>query len=178
MYRSLQTTEASLGWLISRGIPVIARAEFQETTTNNIDIGRSLTELKADFSSVNLEEVDPIWPAKEGLYEFSPEALVQRGLDARRWLKGRKGKVIAVVSHGGFLRVGLCGKKFENADFRVFGFEDGDGTRLVEQELTKPRGGMGKSPEGDFGWEENDFKYMPKKVDREKWRVGDSTFGS
>lgn len=71
-----------------------------------------------------------------------------------------------------FLRVGICNRKFENADFRVFELdgstqEGEDGPRLVEWDLTESKGGgLGKSLKGTFGWEENDFKYMPKKGER------------
>jgi len=61
-------------------------------------------------------------------------------------------------------------------EFQVFEFETGNDARLVEQEVTRSRGRMRRGPEMDFGWEENDFKYMPKKVD--KWRVGKNTCGS
>jgi len=77
-------------------------------------------------------------------------------------LKKRKEEVIAVVGHDGFLRVGLCGKKFGNADFRIFEFEEGEGDQLVEWESTeKNGGGLGTCPKGRFGWVESDFKYMP-----------------
>jgi hypothetical protein len=112
--------------------------------------------------------MDPVWPAKEGLYEFSEEGLIRRGIAAKRWLKSRPEKVIAVVSHANFLRTGICNRKFDHADFRVFEFETGEetddkGPQIVESELTAHNGGgMGGSPDGFFGWEANDFKYMPK----------------
>lgn len=111
-----------------------------------------------DFSLV---EKDQIWPRKEGLYAYEYEALIERGKVARRWLKERKEEVIAVVGHDGFMRVGLSGKKFGNADFRIFEFEEG-GDGLVEWESTeKNGGGLGTCPQGRFGWVPSDFKYMP-----------------
>ncbi len=145
-------------------MPAVARAEWQETTVNNIDIGRSISELASEFPAFDFSSVDPVFPKKEGLYEFSYEALLERGRVARRWLKERKEKVVVVVGHDGFMRVGICQRKFGNADFRIFEFEKGDGLELVEWESTEANGGgLGTCPKGVFGWLPNDFKYMPKK---------------
>jgi hypothetical protein len=98
------------------------------------------------------------------LYEFSKDGLTRRGVAARKWLRAREEKVVAVVSHAGFLRVGVSYCAYANADFRVFEFADEDGGgedvggRLVEWELTKERGGgVGKSEKGVFGWETQHF---------------------
>lgn len=166
MQRALQTAERSLGWLTKRGIKTIALAELQETTTNLIDVGRPIPELARDWPNVDWSAMDPVFPSKEGIYEFSADALLRRGAEARKWLSNRPEKVIAVVGHGGFLRIGLGNRKFENADWRVFEFEEGDGDasgpKLVEWEETEMSGGgLGTSPKGFFGWEVHDFKYMP-----------------
>ncbi|KAE9362972.1 phosphoglycerate mutase-like protein [Stipitochalara longipes BDJ] len=161
--RTLQTA-TSLTFLTSRGVPIIALPFLQETTINNIDIGRPASLLASEFPGVDfsLVEKDPIWPRKEGIYAFEYEALTERGKLARKWLKERKEEVIAVVGHDGFMRVGLCGKKFGNADFRIFEFEEGDRLELVEWESTEKNGGeLGTCPKGKFGWLPNDFKYMP-----------------
>lgn len=81
----------------------------------------------------------------------------------RKWLRERPEKFIAVVTHSGFLRVGVSYRWYENADFRIFGFGDGDrdeevGGRLVEWELTERKGGgLGKSRKGIVGWETQKF---------------------
>jgi broad specificity phosphatase PhoE len=98
--------------------------------------------------------VDERWPSKEGEYAFTLEAVLERGRECRRWLKGREEKCIAVVSHSGFLRVGVSNRRFANADFRVFDFaEEDDGeARLVEWEFTERNGGgLGKSEKGEGG---------------------------
>lgn len=64
-----------------------------------------------------------------------------------------------VVSHSGFLRTAVAGRWFANADYRVFDFVSREGKdeeepyRLVEWDLTKGKGGMGRSEEGvvEFG---------------------------
>jgi hypothetical protein len=77
---------------------------------------------QVDFSEV---EKDEVWPRKEGLYAYLYESLLERGRVARKWLEARPEKAIAVVSHDGFLRVGICGRKFGNAHFRIFEFDEG-----------------------------------------------------
>ncbi len=53
-----------------------------------------------------------------------------------------------VVSHSGFLRVGVTGFYYANADYRIFDFVDGaegEGTELLKQWDGMEHGGMGKS---------------------------------
>ena len=165
MQRTLQTASLALDFLLSRPspIPAIALAELQETEDSRCDTGakKSAAELKEEWPAFNWEFLDPVWPAKEGLYDYSKEAIEERGRTVKKWLKSRKEKVIAVVSHAAFMRAGLCGKRFANADFRVFDFvEDGEdegndeesGLRLKEWELTDRAGGLGRSPTGAWGW--------------------------
>jgi hypothetical protein len=104
-----------------------------------------------------------VFPKKEGLYRFSERGLTERGIAARKWLKRRPEKIIAVVSHSGILRVRVSYRKYENADFRVFDFAEGEededvGGRLVEWELTeKNGGGLGISPKGTFRMNPGDY---------------------
>ena len=107
--------------------------------------------------------VDPLYPKKEGLYEFSKGGLTERGRVAKKWLMGREEKVIAVVSHSGFLRVGVSHSRYENADFRIFEFGGEEGVELVEWEVTEKKGGgLGKSERGHFPMSTTD--YIPDSV--------------
>lgn len=66
--------------------------------------------------------------------------MTKRGIAARTFLRNRPEKVIAVVSHAGFLRTSLCSRRFENADYRIFNFgeeEEADIPALIEWELTE-----------------------------------------
>lgn len=106
--------------------------------------------MKENWPQFNWDEVDPDYPSKEGIYQFSKLAITERGIAARKWLRERPEKVIAVVSHSGFLRVGLCNRWFHNADFRIFEFAEEGKDQLVEWSETAGRvvilgGGMGKS---------------------------------
>jgi broad specificity phosphatase PhoE len=84
--------------------------------------------------------------------------ILARGQSVLRELAAKPEKAVLVVSHAGFLRVGVTGRYFMNADWRVFEFEgsgsgsggsgDGEegeeGVRLKEWEETE-KGGMGWS---------------------------------
>lgn len=76
-------------------------------------------------------------------------------------MRERPEKVIAVVSHSGFLRVGVSYRAYDNADFRIFDFAEGYeelGGKLVEWELTEKKGGgLGKSPKGVFPMGPGDY---------------------
>lgn len=66
--------------------------------------------------------------------------------------------MVVVVTHSGFLRTAVAGRWWANADWRGFEFVkrergegegDGEGPyRLVEWDMTKGKGGMGRSKEG------------------------------
>lgn len=189
MQRTLQTADRALGWLRSQGVPFIALAEWQETSVNRIDIGRPVAQIAAQFPWCDFSQIDLVWPAKTGLYEFSEAALVVRGVEAKRWLRARPEKVIAVVSHAGFMRTGICNRDFGNADFRVFAFEnviykEGDEVdenaklQMVESDLTvRNGGGMGSSQDGHFGWQASDFKWMPGNNPKVKEELERTEYG-
>ncbi|KAF4625748.1 hypothetical protein G7Y89_g12415 [Cudoniella acicularis] len=135
MRRTLQTVEQSLGWLIKLGVPVVLLAELQENSAKPCDTGRPIPTMKEEWPQFNWDDVDPVYPSKTGLYKFSKEAIARRGIAARAWLRQWPEKVIAVVGHSGFLRVGMSYRKYFNADFRIFDFEVGDediGGKLVD----------------------------------------------
>jgi hypothetical protein len=47
-------------------------------------------------------------------------------------LRERPEKAVIVVSHSGFLRLGVTGRWFMNADYRVFDFVEGNGIDRFE----------------------------------------------
>lgn len=161
MQRTLQTATQGLAFLIDKGVPVILRAEWQENSAKPCDTGSGIAVMKEKWPQYDWSTVDPAYPAKEGLYEFSEKGLTARGIFCRKWLHQRPEKVIAVVSHAGFLRAGVSGRRYENADFRVFGFDDKDsaeGPKLVESSITEGAGGMGKSLTGTVGFTGDDYE--------------------
>ncbi|KIN04602.1 hypothetical protein OIDMADRAFT_176994 [Oidiodendron maius Zn] len=166
MRRTLQTAQQGLGWLIKQGVPVVLRPEWQENSDKPCDTGTDIVTMAKEWPQFDWSTVDPKYPAKTGLYEFSRQGLLERGIAARMWLKNRPERVIAVVSHSGFLRVGVSYKMYANADFRVFDFAEGDdeiGGRLIEWEMTDLKGGgLGRSPPGYFPLGPGDYPPEPK----------------
>lgn len=130
------------------------RAEWQENSAKPCDTGSAISDMAREWPQFDWGAVDPVFPSKTGLYEFSRRGLTRRGIEARRWLRTRPEKVVIVVSHSGFLRVGVSYRMYENADFRIFDFgEGGDevGGNLIEWELTESNGGgLGKSSKGVY----------------------------
>lgn len=122
--------------------------------------------MKKEWPQYDWSTVDPLFPAKTGLYAYTIEALTKRGLEARKWLKQRPEKVIAVVSHSSYLRGPISGKKYANADFRIFDFVEGNDARLVEWESTESKGGgLGKSQKGVWGFRPDIPLAEPKLVE-------------
>lgn len=55
--------------------------------------------------------------------------------------KSRPEEIVIVVSHSGFLRVGVSHRHYANADYRVFRFAEDSGDELIESSLTDENGG-------------------------------------
>jgi len=149
--RTLQTTQLGLGWLIERKVPIIPRAGWQENSFKPCDTGSPLKNIKNELPTIDFSDVDPHFPAKTGIYAYTQKAVVERGAIAKRWLKARDEKVIAVVTHSAFLRTSVVYRRYANADYRIFDSQndDPDNADLVEWELTeKGPGGMGRSERG------------------------------
>jgi hypothetical protein len=146
---------------MDRGVPVLLRAEWQENSAKPCDTGTAISEMQKEWPQFDWSSVDPLYPSKAGLYEYSRRGLTRRGIEARKWLRRRPEEVIAVVSHSGFLRVGVSYKMYHNADYRIFEFGEGDdemGGKLIEWEQTETNGGgLGKSAKGLYDMGSNDY---------------------
>ena len=123
------------------------------------------------------------YPLKTGPYTFSQRAVLQRGQSCLAALTERKEKVVAVVSHYGFLRTATSNSRFWNAEYRIFDIvdmgeesingndnDDFETWALDDNGLLKGRwimkeweetelkgGGMGWSEKGKLGVNEGDF---------------------
>lgn len=132
-----------------------------EMSDKPCDTGSSISVLAKEFPTVDFSEVGSLWPSKAGPFAYDREAVLQRGVEARLWLRRRPEKIIAVVSHSAFLRTSVASSRFANADYRIFEFADDseDSPRLVQWEISEVRGGaMGRSAKGLMGIESGDFK--------------------
>lgn len=137
-----------------------------------------------EFPDFDFSVVDPLYPDKttnlaSNPYAFTAKALLVRGQRCLQSLYSRPEKVIAVVSHSGFMRVAVAHRRFFNADWRVFDFDEdkmkesrakgegsnGQGLFLLKewQETEEKGGGMGRSEKGVFMMVESDYP----KVDNE-----------
>lgn len=69
---------------MDRGVPVILRAEWQENSAKPCDTGSSIKEMEREWERFDWGSVDPVYPAKTGLYEYSKRGLTDRGIAARK----------------------------------------------------------------------------------------------
>jgi broad specificity phosphatase PhoE len=175
--RTLQTATIGLDWLIKKGTKVIPDANWQENADKPCDTGTPIDEISKEFPQYDFSVVDPSFPDKttnlaQNPYAFTQKAILARGQTCLKNLYSRPEKVIAVVSHSGFLRTAVCNRMFFNADWRVFEFDEqemeknGGAYILKEDEETEKKGGgMGRSEMGVFGVEDGDF---PPEVEEEE----------
>ncbi|USW58066.1 Putative histidine phosphatase superfamily, clade-1 [Septoria linicola] len=165
MHRTCQTTLTALSWLIESGVPVELDAMWQENSTNPCDSGSPLGTISKSFPTLDFSRVDPIYPSKDPStpYAWTRAANRARGDACLRDLYHRPEKVIAVVSHAGFLRTGISKRRYANADYRCFEFRrrgrgEKEKLELVGDGQTERRGGgMGRSEKGVFEVQDWDF---------------------
>ncbi|KAF5614201.1 phosphoglycerate mutase [Fusarium subglutinans] len=145
MRRTMQTAMLALGWLVERGVKIEGNADWQENSSKPCDTGSPLSSISPSFPQVNLSSVDPLWPDKTSpsaeRYWYTKKSILARGQRALDDLKKRPEKLIFVVSHAGFLRLGVAGYWFFNSDYRVFDFE----AQGIKQREGTAAGGMGLS---------------------------------
>ncbi|KAH6629771.1 histidine phosphatase superfamily [Boeremia exigua] len=168
MRRTLETMTIGLDWLIKKGVPVHPDANWHENADKPCDTGNTMDVIGKEYPQYDFSGVDPLYPDKTtnlatNPYAFTQKAIVARGQTCLKDLYSRPEKVIAVVSHSGFLRTAVCERSFFNADWRVFDFDDVESQKqgkfvLKEWELTEKKGGgMGRSDVGVFGIVDGDF---------------------
>ncbi|OHE94229.1 phosphoglycerate mutase [Colletotrichum orchidophilum] len=152
MRRTIQTALLSLDWLIKKGMPIQADARWQENSAKPCDTGSTIVDLKVEFPSIDFSTVDPVYPNKTpptGIqYAFTKEAILDRAQSALQSIYERKEKLVFVVSHSGFLRAGVTGHWFFNADYRIFEFEhcqEPEKPFQLRQAESTSSGGLGKS---------------------------------
>jgi len=162
MRRTIQTAQISLQWLIKSGVPLDLDAMWQENSDEACDTGTSLRKLAKEFPNLDFSTVDRIFPDKAigTPYAYTRSANQARGEACLKYLYNRPERVIAVVSHGGFLRTGITRRRYANADYRIFTFGNGPQGHLhlwEDDTTSKKGGGMGRSEVGVFEIKEWDF---------------------
>jgi broad specificity phosphatase PhoE len=90
-----------------------------------------------------------VWPDKTSpagqLYAYRKDAILTRGQRGLAKLYGRPENLIFVVSHSGFLRLGVVGWWFFNSDYRIFHFTGDMPDLTIEQDESTLAGGLGLS---------------------------------
>ncbi|PSN65387.1 phosphoglycerate mutase-like protein [Corynespora cassiicola Philippines] len=169
MRRTLQTASLGLDWLINeKKVRIVPDAGWQENADKPCDTGSPITTMAKEFP-YDFSSVDPLYPDKTthlrtNPYAFTRKAILARGQACLKSLYARPEKVIAVVSHSGFLRTAVCNRRFFNADYRIFDFDlekmkkskdvgegiDGEGLFYLKEwpETEEKGGGMGRSEKG------------------------------
>ncbi|KAH6605585.1 hypothetical protein Trco_004738 [Trichoderma cornu-damae] len=160
MLRTLQTASLAADWLVERGVGIEADADWQEISDHPCDTGSPLPRLllllkdsqaKNQFPSPALDFscIHPLWPDKtaasaaRSLFGYSRSAVLRRGRRCLEKLSKRPEDLVFVFSHSAFLRTGVTGRYYFNADYRIFTFEEGEpGLKMDESTL---EGGMGWS---------------------------------
>ncbi|KAJ4333653.1 hypothetical protein N0V95_009369 [Ascochyta clinopodiicola] len=168
MRRTLETMTIGLDWLIKKGVPVLPDANWHENADKPCDTGNTMDVISKEYPQYDFSGVDPLYPDKTSNlatnpYAFTQKAIVARGQTCLKDLYNRPEKVIAVVTHSGFLRTAVCNRMFFNADWRVFDYDEAETQKqgryvLKEWEATeKQGGGMARSEVGIFGIVDGDF---------------------
>lgn len=81
--------------------------------------------MSAEWPNLDFSTLDPLYPAKTGFFGASEEAILNRALFARQWLYQRPEKYIIVMTHSGFIRRVVPGKKkYANVEYRVYEFAE------------------------------------------------------
>ncbi|KAF3927128.1 hypothetical protein AA313_de0209598 [Arthrobotrys entomopaga] len=152
LFRTLETAFAVFGEQIKKDLKYIVLPEIQETSPNPCDTGRTTEELVKAFPGVDFSECDRTnWLVKRHGF-YTRENLPLRASWVRKYLYERPEKVIAVVTHSGFLRwitpqdfpFVEPRDKYRNCEYRSYSFasisnDDGDGGpyKLVEEQWSQ-----------------------------------------
>ncbi|KAF3929081.1 hypothetical protein ABW20_dc0105971 [Dactylellina cionopaga] len=152
LFRTIQTGFLIFGEQFRQGLKYTVLPEIQETSPNPCDTGRPTEELKKLFPQIDFSECDRTnWLVKNHGF-YTRENLPLRAAFVRKWLYERPEKVIALVTHSGFLRW-LTPQdfpfveprdKYRNCEYRTYQFaniqsDDGDGGpyKLVEENWSR-----------------------------------------
>ena len=153
--RTIYTALHTFPDVVKRGLKILALPEAQETGDKPCDIGSDPEVLEKEFetSPVDFSLVHDGWTSKTGPGATDAEAVRERALVVRRWLRDPEEDVICLVSHGGFLHYlnedwdgfnEARGTGWGSCEWRTYEFKamlgDGDeNATLVETEGSRAR---------------------------------------
>eukprot|EP01117_Protostelium_nocturnum_P013705 TRINITY_DN5143_c0_g1_i2.p1 TRINITY_DN5143_c0_g1~~TRINITY_DN5143_c0_g1_i2.p1 ORF type:complete len:222 (+),score=81.59 TRINITY_DN5143_c0_g1_i2:207-872(+) len=121
MRRTIQTALFSFCKL---GVPIVIHPEIQEAGQCPCDTGSDVEVLQKEFPFLDFSNVPQEWNSKSGFWSCEPQSLRKRAASFRKWLKSRKERNIAIVTHGAFLSFIVDGfRGFANVEVREVHFE-------------------------------------------------------
>jgi broad specificity phosphatase PhoE len=140
--RTIYTALYSFPDGLKRGLKILALPEAQETGALPCDIGSDPEVLAEEFETlpVDLSLVHEGWNSKTGRSAVDTDAIRERALFVRRWLREREEDVICMVSHGGFMH-------YLNEDWDGFGEAKGTGWANCEWRTYEFKTGVGGGDE-------------------------------
>ena len=102
--------------MVKRGLKIVALPEVQEIGIVPCDVGSDPDVLEKEFETVpvDLSLVHEGWNSKTGCWAPDADAVRERALFVRCWLRDREEDAICLVSHGGFMH-------YLNEDWDGFG---------------------------------------------------------
>lgn len=126
-----------------------------------------------EFPTVDFSALDPVYPDKTSpagaRYAYTRQAIEARAQSCLTNLYRRPERFVFVVSHSGFLRLGMTGHWWFNADYRIFdlvdGVSEGDLSGLRQWESTLSGGlGWSRTEKVELGFElpEEDARPPPE----------------
>lgn len=127
-----------MGWL-----------KLLENSSKPCDTGSPIASIAPSFPAFTYTTVSPLYPDKTSpaaaAFWYTRAAILARGRRCLEALRARPEKFVFVVSHSGFLRLGMTGWWWFNSDYRVFDFVGDAGGVEVRQRDETLEGGMGLS---------------------------------
>lgn len=101
--RTIQTASLAFEPEIRRGLKILALADAQESSDAPCDTGSDVYKLVSEFGTIlDVSLLHEGWYEKNGINSSSVDALWERAIRLRRFLRERPEKNIVLVSHGTF----------------------------------------------------------------------------
>jgi broad specificity phosphatase PhoE len=152
MKRTIQTCKYSFAPVVDRGLQIMLMPLAQESSSEPMDTGSSVDEIKSTFGDLvdetRIVDVFPHWNRNIGRFDTDPETMMERAQMLRLFIRDREEKNIVLVSHGTFAHA-ITGnytkegeqttRMWENAECRTYTFDDGPGAEIIETEESKKR---------------------------------------
>ncbi|THW49229.1 phosphoglycerate mutase-like protein [Aureobasidium pullulans] len=147
MKRAIQTCQLSFAPVVARGLKIMLMPLAQESSTEHMDTGSDVSEIKEMFGDLvdehRIVSLFPYWNTNCGRFDSDPEVMMERAQMLRLFIRDREEKEVVLVSHGTFAHA-LTGnftsegvqttRMWENCEWRSYTFDEGEGAKIIETE--------------------------------------------